>query len=142
MAADADTINAIDGIGPVIAAAVVQWFATPRNRELAEELIELGVRTDTDLPDPAAAAELPLAGATFVLTGSLERGPRPEIKKELEALGAKVSGSVSGNTSALVAGEGGGSKRDKAADRGVPIIGDEELAALLDQGATLEDVLG
>ena len=141
MAADADTINAIDGIGPVIAEAVVQWFAVPRNRELAEELIDLGVRTDTGLPDPAEAADLPLAGATFVLTGSLERGARPGIKQELEALGAKVSGSVSGNTSALIAGEGGGSKRDAAEQRGVPVIGDAELAALLDEGATLPDVL-
>jgi DNA ligase (NAD+) len=141
MQADAETINAIDGIGPVIAEAVVQWFATPRNRELAEDLIELGVRTDTDLPDPAAAASLPLAGTTFVLTGSLERGARPAIKKELEALGASVAGSVSGSTSALVAGEGGGSKRDKAQDRGIPVIGDAELARLLDDGATLDDVL-
>ena len=141
MDADEETINAIDGIGPVIAEAVVQWFATPRNRELARDLIDLGVRTDTDLPDPADAAELPLAGATFVLTGSLERGPRPQVKQELEALGAKVSGSVSGSTTALVAGEGGGSKRDRAVERGVPVIGDVELARLLDEGATVEDVL-
>ncbi len=141
MDADVETINAIDGIGPIIAAAVVQWFATPRNRELAEELIALDVRTSTDLPDPAEAASLPLAGATFVLTGSLERGSRPSIKKELEALGAKVSGSVSGSTSALIAGEGGGSKRDKAEEKGIPVIGDAELARLLDDGATLDDVL-
>jgi DNA ligase (NAD+) len=141
MDADAETINAIDGIGPIIAEAVVQWFATPRNRELAGELIELGVRTDTDLPDPAEAASLPLAGATFVLTGSLERGSRPSIKKELEALGAKVSGSVSGSTTALIAGEGGGSKRDKAEEKGIPVLGDAELARLLDDGATVEDVL-
>lgn len=141
MEADAERINAIDGIGPIIAEAVVQWFATPRNRELAHELIELGVRTDTDLPDPAEAASLPLAGATFVLTGSLERGSRPSIKKELEALGAKVSGSVSGSTTALIAGEGGGSKRDKAQDKGIPILGDAELARLLDDGAIVGDVL-
>ena len=141
MDADEERINAIDGIGPVIAEAVVQWFATPRNRELANDLIELDVRTDTDLPDPADAAELPLAGATFVLTGSLERGSRPEVKQQLEALGAKVSGSVSGSTTALIAGEGGGSKRDRAAEKGIPVIGDAALARLLDEGATVDDVL-
>ena len=142
MAADEDRINAIHGVGPVIAEAVVQWFATPRNRELAEELLALGVRTDTDLPDPADADELPLAGATFVLTGSLERGSRPEVKAALEALGAKVSGSVSGRTSALVAGEGGGSKHDRAVELGVPVLGDAELARLLDDGVGLDEVLG
>ena len=139
MEADEDEIAAIDGIGPVIAAAVVAWFAVPRNRQLAEELAELGVRTDTDLPEPAAVDELPLAGATFVITGTLAFGSRDEIKAALEQRGAKVSGSVSGRTSALIAGEGGGSKLDKAREKGVPVLGDEELARLLD-GAALDEL--
>lgn len=140
MDASEDEIAAIDGIGPIIAAAVESWFAVPRNRELAGELAALGVRTDTDLPAPAAVEELPLHGATFVITGALEHGSRDEIKAALEERGAKVSGSVSGKTSALIAGEGGGSKLDKARDRGVPVLGDAELARLLD-GAGLDDVV-
>ncbi len=120
---------------------MVSWFSVPRNAQLARELAELGVRTDTDLPEPAAVDELPLAGATFVITGALAFGSRDEVKRALEERGATVSGSVSGRTSALVAGEGGGSKLDRARDRGVPVLGDDELARLL-EGATLDDVLG
>ena len=84
-ATEAD-IAAIDGIGPTIAAAVRAWFATPRNAELAHELVRLGVRSDTDLPEPAAVEALPLAGTTFVITGTLARS-RDDIKADLEALG-------------------------------------------------------
>lgn len=137
--ADAERIAAIEGIGPTIAEAVEAWFSTPRNAQLAGELAELGVRTDTDLPEPAAVEDLPLAGATFVITGALELGSRDEVKAALEDRGAKVSGSVSGRTTALIAGEGGGSKLDTARDRGVPVLGDAELARLLD-GASLDEV--
>jgi DNA ligase (NAD+) len=66
-----------------------------------------------------------------VLTGSFERGGRPAIKVELEALGAKVSGAVSGKTAALIAGDGGGGKREKAESFGVPVLGELALERLL-----------
>ena len=138
--ADEEAIAAIDGIGPVIAAAVRSWFATPRNAELVEELVELDVRTGTDLPEPAAVDELPLAGLTFVITGSFGELTRDEIKEQLEQRGAKVSGSVSGRTAALLAGEGGGSKLDKAQDKGVPVLGPKALEQLLD-GATFDELV-
>ena len=140
-AAPAEVIAAIDGIGPTIAAAVRAWFDTPRNAELAHALVELGVRTDTDLAEPAAVESLPLAGATFVITGTLEGRTRDEVKEQLEALGAKVSGSVSAKTSALIAGEEAGSKLDKAKEKGVPILGDAELDRLL-AGTALSDLVG
>jgi DNA ligase (NAD+) len=137
-AAPAEQIAAIAGIGPVIAAAVRAWFDTPRNAELVRELVRLGIRTDTDLPEPAAVESLPLAGLTFVVTGTLEAYTRDEVKERLEALGAKVSGSVSAKTSALIAGAEAGSKLDKAQEKGVPVLGEGALEALL-AGAALEE---
>ena len=98
------------------------WFDTPRNAELAAALVDLGVRTDTDLAEPAAVESLALAGHTFVITGTLDGFTRDEVKEQLEALGAKVSGSVSAKTSALIAGAEAGSKLDKANEKGVPVL--------------------
>ena len=85
-----------------------------------------------DAPKPAEAdlSSLPLTGKTFVITGTLSKD-RDEMKGFLESKGAKVSGSVSAKTDYLLAGEGGGSKRDKAEKMGVKVIGEDELAALL-----------
>jgi DNA ligase (NAD+) len=139
--APADQIAAIAGIGPTIAAAVRAWFDTPRNAELAAALVDLGVRTTTDLAEPAAVESLALAGYTFVVTGTLEGFSREEVKEQLEALGAKVSGSVSAKTSALIAGTEAGSKLDKANEKGVPVLDEAALTRLLD-GASLDDVAG
>jgi DNA ligase (NAD+) len=138
--APAERIAGIEGIGPTIAAAVRAWFDTPRNAELARELVRLGVRADTDLPEPAVVEALPLAGRSFVVTGTLEAFTRDEVKAELEALGAKVSGSVSARTAAVFAGEDAGSKLAKARERGVPILDEAALQALL-AGADLDDLV-
>jgi DNA ligase (NAD+) len=135
-----EALSAIDGIGPTIAAAVRAWFDTPRNSELVDDLIALGVRTGTDLPEPAAASELPLAGRSIVVTGSLEHFTRDEAKERLEELGAKFSGSVSAKTSALVAGSDAGTKLDKAREKGVPVLGEDHLLQLLD-GVPFDDVV-
>ncbi|MFL6206556.1 MAG: NAD-dependent DNA ligase LigA [Acidimicrobiales bacterium] len=139
--APAEQIAGIAGIGPTIAAAVRAWFDTPRNAELVRSLIELGVRQDTDLAEPAAGASLALAGHTFVITGTLAGFTRDEAKEQLEALGAKVSGSVSAKTSALIAGEEAGTKLDKAREKGVPVLDETALVRLLG-GARVEDVAG
>lgn len=140
-AATADDIAAIPGIGPTIALAVRAWFDTPRNAELVHDLAGLGVRTDTDLAEPAAVESLPLAGLTIVVTGTLDGMSRDEAKEQLEAMGAKFSGSISAKTSALVAGEGGGSKRDKAIEKGVPVLDEAGLHALL-AGTPLSELTG
>lgn len=139
-AAPADQIAAIAGIGPTIAAAVRAWFDTPRNAELARTLLALGVRADTDLPEPAAVESLPLTGTTFVITGTLDRS-RDDIKAALEAMGAKVSGSVSAKTTALIAGEEAGTKLERANENGVPVLDQAALDRLL-AGAALDDVVG
>ncbi len=138
--APAEQIAAIAGIGPTIAAAVRAWFDTPRNAELARELVRLGVRSTTDLPEPAAVESLPLAGLTFVITGTLDASTRDEVKEQLEALGAKVSGSVSAKTTALIAGAEAGSKLDKAKEKGIPVLDEVALGKLLG-GAALDDVV-
>jgi DNA ligase (NAD+) len=120
---------------------VRSWFDTPRNAELAADLAALGVRTDTDLAEPAAVESLPLAGLTIVVTGTLDGMSRDEAKEALEAMGAKFSGSISAKTSALVAGEGGGSKRDKAIEKGVPVLDEAGLQALL-AGTPLAELIG
>jgi DNA ligase (NAD+) len=135
----AEQIAAIAGIGPTIAAAVRAWFDTPRNAQLAKDLVELGVRTDTDLAAPAAVETLPLAGLTFVVTGTLEAFTRDQAKERLEELGAKVSGSVSAKTAALIAGEEAGTKLDKAKEKGIPILDEARFQQMLD-GTPLEDL--
>src|SRR5690606_25663493 len=100
----------------------------------------LGVRTDTDLPEPVPVEELPLGGTTFVITGTLEPASRDEVKAQLEAMGAKVSGSVSAKTTALIAGAEAGSKLDKAREKGIPVLDEPALDRLL-AGAPLAEVL-
>ena len=84
---------------------------------------------------------LPLAGLTIAVTGTLEGLSREEAKEQLEAMGAKFSGSISAKTSALIAGEGGGSKRDKAIEKGVPVLDEAGLLALL-AGTPLAELTG
>ena len=91
----------------------------------------LDPQTDNFLPRPADAPAQPLAGKTFVITGTLGID-REEMKALLASRGAKVSGSVSAKTDFLLAGEGGGSKRQKAITLGIPIIGEDELRRLLE----------
>ena len=78
-----------------------------------------------------SADELPLLGKTYVLTGTFENKSREQVKSELETLGAKVSGSISKKTTALIAGEGGGGKRSKAEKLGIAVLNQAELNALI-----------
>ena len=139
-AASAEEMAALTGIGPVIAAAVRAWFDSPRHAALVRDLVALGVRTDTDLAEPAAVAVLPLAGMTVVVTGTLAAFSRDEVKEQLEALGAKVSGTVSAKTAVLIAGVDGGSKQDKAEAKGVPVLDEAALVRLL-AGETLAAIV-
>ena len=122
------TLQAVTDVGPVVAAHVASFFRQPHNREVIEELIEAGIHWPAETP--ASAAAQPLAGRTFVLTGSLSR-PRGVVKEELEGLGAKVSGSVSKKTDYLVAGADPGSKLAKAEKLGVSVLDEAGLERLL-----------
>ena len=118
---------AIDGVGKVMAAALVGFFAEEHNRKVVDDLIpELEI-----LPVAAAAKESPVSGKTVVFTGTLEKMTRAEAKARAEALGAKVSGSVSAKTDILVAGPGAGSKLKEAQKHGVEVLDEEGWLALI-----------
>jgi len=118
----AQELAAVEGIGPVVAEAVADFFAEPRNEDALDALL----KEVTVEPMEAVAAGPPLAGKTIVFTGSLERMTRDEAKAMAERLGAKVSGSISGKTDLVVAGPGAGSKLTKARELGVETIDEEE----------------
>ena len=122
-------------LGSVSTRKLLAYFKSSAGQAVLQTLGDLSI-------NPASAgftenlnnqAEGPLSGKTFVLTGALSR-PRPEFEKMIAAAGGKATGSVTRNTTYLVAGEGGGSKRDKAAKLGIPVIGEEELITLLEGG--------
>ena len=127
-AADPEVFEEVNGIGPVIAAAVTEWFSKPRHQSLVRRLAERQVDPHMEIGD---RKDKSLAGLVFVITGSLSR-PRRELKEELEKLGASVAGSVSGKTSYLVAGENSGSKLAKARALDVEVIDETKLAEMLD----------
>jgi DNA ligase (NAD+) len=128
-AATQEELEAVEGVGPDRAEAIAEWFADEENRRLVAELGDLGLTLAGEtLPQ---SVEGPLAGRTYVVTGTLERFTRDEATAALEARGAKVSGSVSKKTAGVVVGESPGSKAEKAQRLGVPILSEEDLLELL-----------
>jgi DNA ligase (NAD+) len=127
--ADEAALQIVPDVGPIVASHVAAFFRQPHNREVIEKLQRAGVCWEEGA---AEAAQQPLAGLTFVLTGSLSRS-RDEIKEELQALGAKVAGSVSKKTHYVVAGEAAGSKLEKAHQLGVEVLDEAGLARLLEE---------
>jgi DNA ligase (NAD+) len=118
----AEELSGVGGIGPVVAEAIADFFAEPRNEAALDAL----VKEVTIEPMEAIAFGHPLAGQTIVFTGSLERMTRDEAKAVAERLGAKVSGSISAKTNLVVAGPGAGSKLAKARELGIETIDEEE----------------
>jgi DNA ligase (NAD+) len=128
--ASQEDIQEVDGIGPDRAEAIAEWFADEENRALIEELRGLGLRFEIGEED--RPVEGPLTGSTYVITGTLERFSREEAAAALQALGAKVSDSVSSKTTGLVVGEEPGqSKLTKAQRAGVPLLAENDLLELL-----------
>jgi len=129
MAADEAALRQVPDVGPVVAAHIAHFFAEPHNREVIAALRAAGVHWKEGAPQ--RASDGPLAGKTVVLTGGLESMSRDDAGAKLEALGAKVSGSVSKKTSFVVAGEAAGSKLAKAQELGVEIWDEAKLLAFL-----------
>ncbi len=125
-----EEIQEIDGFGPDRAELIVEWFADEQNRALVQELRELGLRFEAG--EEERPVEGPLTGSSYAITGTLENSTRDEARAALEALGAKVSDSVSGKTTGLIVGEEPGqSKVTKAQRAGVPTLSEADLDALL-----------
>ena len=129
MAASQEDLEEAEGIGPDRAELVAEWFAEEENRRLVEELRELGLTMSAG--EAERPVEGPLTGQQYVITGTLERWSRDEAKTALEALGAKVSDSVSKKTTGVIAGESPGSKLAKAQKAGVHVLDEAALVALL-----------
>jgi DNA ligase (NAD+) len=127
LAATPEELERVQEVGPRVAAAVHEFFAEPRNRELIERLRKSGLVFTAERRKRSAKLE----GLTFVLTGTLPTLTREEAKDRIEAAGGRVSGSVSKKTSYVVSGEEAGSKLDKARDLKVPVIGEAELLEML-----------
>ncbi len=121
-------LNSIDGIGEVVARAIVEFYKEPRNLEVVTRLLAEVTPEDAEKP---VASDSPVAGKTVVFTGSLEKMTRDEAKARAESLGAKVAGSVSKKTDIVVAGPGAGSKLDKARELGVQTMDEDEWLALI-----------
>jgi len=132
MRADEAQLQRVPDVGPVVAQSIVAFFGEKHNVDVIEALLDEkrgGVMPKENEGEPVE--ELPLAGKTFVLTGTLSM-PREEAKEKLEVLGAKVSGSVSKKTDYVVAGAEAGSKLDKAHELGVAILDEQQFLALLE----------
>jgi len=123
-----DELNGIDGVGKTMAASVVDYFHTEKTRSLVARLV-----AELEVSDvlPPTQSDSPVAGKTVVFTGTLELVSRAEAKAQAEALGAKVSGSVSAKTDILVAGAKAGSKQKKAESLGVAVLSEPEWLALI-----------
>jgi len=134
MAADEDALTHVPDVGPVVAGHIAHFFAEPHNRDVISALRAADVHWKEGAPQ--RAVDGPLAGQTVVLTGGLESMSRDEAGAKLEALGAKVSGSVSKKTSFVVAGEAAGTKLAKAQELGVAIWDEARLLAFLAEHAT------
>jgi DNA ligase (NAD+) len=128
--ATVDELQEMEGVGPNIAHAIVDWFARESNRRLLADLRSLGVWPAAEKIEKSGPA--PLEGLTFVVTGTLAGFSREGVKEYIQANGGKVSNSVSRKTDFLVVGENAGSKLEKARELGVRIISEEQLRKLVE----------
>ena len=129
MDASVEALSEVSDVGPVVAQSIHTFFEQPHNREVVEQLRACGLTWEEG--EPAERAPQPLAGKTFVLTGTFPTLSRDQAKDLLEAAGAKVAGSVSKKTDYVVAGAEAGSKLEKAQSLGVAVIDEAQMLALL-----------
>jgi DNA ligase (NAD+) len=130
-AADADRLAGVDGVGPVIADALREWWEVDWHRAIVDKWRKAGVRLVEDAVDEGPR---PLEGLSIVVTGSLEGFSRDGAKEAVQSLGGKVSGSVSKKTDFVVVGESPGTKLDKAVQLGRPVLDEDGFRVLLEQG--------
>ncbi len=130
MDAGIEELEDIDGIGPVLAKSIRDFFETEKNREILRRLSDAGVKTELDTESQAGV----FSGKTFVITGSLPSMGRKEVQTRIEELGGRTSSSVSSKTDFLIVGESPGSKYDKAVKLGVEILTEEQFLEMIKGG--------
>jgi DNA ligase (NAD+) len=121
-----DELQVLDGVGPVVARALVDWFSNKENKKVLDNLLK-----EVEIVKAVKVASAKLSGQTFVITGTLSTLGRDEAKDKIRALGGDVSESVSAKTTYLVAGESAGSKLDKAKKLGVKVLSEEEFLKII-----------
>src|SRR5690606_24596004 len=124
-----EDLEQVNDVGSVVASHIYQFFREPHNQQVIDDLLALGITWPA--VEKLAESEATLAGNTYVLTGTLTEMTRDEAKQALQAKGAKVSGSVSAKTTAVIAGDNAGSKLTKAEQLGVAILSEADLIDLL-----------
>ena len=127
-----EELLAINGIGPGVAKTIIDYFAVDQNRQLVDDLIELGINPIDDTPEPSA--DHPANGVTFGVTGRLDSMSRSEAQNRIKTLGGKATGSVTKKTDYLLAGTEAGSKLEKAQRLGIHVIDEAEFIAFMDDG--------
>ncbi|WP_180106368.1 MULTISPECIES: NAD-dependent DNA ligase LigA [unclassified Acinetobacter] len=127
--ADLESLKKTPDVGDITAEWIVDFFQAPHNLEVVDRLLAAGIHWDA----PVAPSRQPLNGESWVITGTLSTMGRDEATQMLQALGARVSGSVSGKTKCVVAGEKAGSKLEKAEKLGVPVMSEDEFIAFVQQ---------
>ncbi|MBY0575136.1 MAG: NAD-dependent DNA ligase LigA [Gallionellaceae bacterium] len=130
LVAGVDSLQQVRDVGPVVAQSIETFLAEAHNREVIAQLRASGIHWPEH--EQRQMAALPFSGKTFVLTGTLNSMSRDDAKEKLEALGAKISGSVSKKTGYVVAGTEAGSKLDKARELGVTVLDEQQFLALLE----------
>ena len=131
--AEVEQLEEVDDVGPIVARRIVDFFADESSAVLVDELLARGVSWPDVVESDTGSQDQPLAGQTWVLTGTLETMKRNEAKARLQALGAKVAGSVSKKTTQVVAGPGAGSKLKKAAEFDIPVMDEEAMIAFFSE---------
>ena len=126
-------LEALEGIGTIMAESIIKWFALPKNAQLIEKLRHHGLNFSNQSATQTSDGPLPLAGKTLVLTGSLPTLSRDQATQRIEAAGGRTSSSVSKKTDYLLAGEATGSKYDKAQKLGIPILDEAAFLQYLDR---------
>ena len=129
--ADAETLQQVSDVGEIVAKHIREFIDKPENLDLIEGLREAGVKWPVQ--EARTPESIPLAGQTFVLTGTLQGMTRNDAREKLVALGARVAGSVSARTSCVVAGESAGSKLTRAEELGVKVLDEQEFVEFLQQ---------
>jgi DNA ligase (NAD+) len=125
-------LEAVDGVGPRIAESMVEWFSRPPNQILIDKFRRAGLTLTATAQPAGDVSDQPLAGLTFVVTGTLPTWSREEAKSFIEQHGGKVTGSVSQKTDYLLVGEKAGSKLTKAKNLGIPILDEDAVRQLVD----------
>jgi DNA ligase (NAD+) len=133
-AASPDALAIVDGVGPTIAASLVEWFTVDWHQAIVDKWRAAGVQLETPGFDPSAAQSRLLAGVTVVITGTLPNLTRDEAAEAVRAAGGKVTSSVSKKTQFVVAGENAGTKYDKAVELGIKILDEPAFKRLLEAG--------